>query len=234
MINIGTYPWDNLTLLIDHTQDSSLHNLCMCLILLRWWVYPSDTLLWPSIFDFLSFSIHCWSSNIYCTNVTFVRSPPTIPYTHRTIGPVPHRRPLIWPMDHIITFPFLSLFSFTWCILLRSNQSLIVAPCDRDLTICFAAHEPCARFTYHLYLRLLYLLRKRRKFSTENSDLSSSHLIVSLHSIFTPLHLHSISYSRHPSPYCTIPNLHLTLLCTPWYYVRRPFHRSRIAPLRTT
>ena len=26
---------------------------------------------------------------------TFVRSPPTIPDTHHTIGPVPHRRPLI-------------------------------------------------------------------------------------------------------------------------------------------
>ena len=36
-----------------------------------WWVYPSDTLLWPSIFDFLLFSIHCRSSNIYRINTTF-------------------------------------------------------------------------------------------------------------------------------------------------------------------
>ena len=42
---------------------------------------------------------------------TFAWSPPTIPYTHHTIGPVPRRRPLIWPTDHIVTFPFLSLFS---------------------------------------------------------------------------------------------------------------------------
>ena len=40
-----------------------------------------------------------------------LHSPPTIPYTHCTIGPVPCRRPLIWPTDHIVTFPFLSLFS---------------------------------------------------------------------------------------------------------------------------
>ena len=33
-----------------------------------------------------------------------------------------------------------------------------------DLTIHFAAHKPCAHFTYRLYLRLLYLLWKRRKF----------------------------------------------------------------------
>ena len=96
---------------------------------------------------------------------TFTQSPPTIPYTHCTIGPVPCRRPFIWPTDHIVTFSFPSLFYFTWRILLRPNQSQIVTPRDRDLTICFATHEPCAHFTYHLYLRLLYLLRKRRKFS---------------------------------------------------------------------
>ena len=50
-------------------------------------------------------------------------------------------------------------------ILPWSDQSQNVALHDRDLTIRFAAHEPCARFTYHLYLRLLYLLRKTRKFS---------------------------------------------------------------------
>ena len=59
---------------------------------------------------------------------TFVRSPPTIPYTHCTIGPVPRRGPLIWPTDHIITFSFLSLFSFTQHILSWSDQSQIVAP----------------------------------------------------------------------------------------------------------
>ena len=51
---------------------------------------------------------------------------------------------------------------------------------------------------------------------------------------FAPPHLRSISYSRCPSPYHTVANLRLALLHTPWYYVRRPFHCSRIAPLRTT
>ena len=50
----------------------------------------------------------------------------------------------------------------------------------------------------------------------------------------TPSHLRSISYFRNPSLYRAIPNLRLTPLCTPWYYIRRPFHCSRIAPLRTT
>ena len=70
-------------------------------------------------------------------------------------------------MDHIVTFSFLSLFSITQHILLWPDQSQVVTPCDRDLTIRFAAHKPCAHFTYHLYLRLLYLLRKTRKFSPE-------------------------------------------------------------------
>ena len=97
-------------------------------------------------------------------STTFTWSPPTIPYTHCTISPVPHQRPPIWPTDHVVIFSFLSLFSFTWCILLQPNQSQVIAPCGQDLTIHFSAHEPCAHFTYHLYLRLLYLLRKRRKF----------------------------------------------------------------------
>ena len=37
----------------------------------RWWVYPSDTLQCPPIFDFLSFSLHHRFSNIHCAGVTF-------------------------------------------------------------------------------------------------------------------------------------------------------------------
>ena len=134
----------------------------------HWWVYPSDTLLWPPIFDFLSFSLHHRSSNIYHADVTsvtfawtFAWSPSTIHYTHHTIGLVPCQRPPIWPTDHIVIFSFLSLFSFTRHVLSWPNRSQVTAPRDRDLTICFTAHKPCA---YLLYLRLLYLLRKRRKF----------------------------------------------------------------------
>ena len=49
----------------------SSHNHFPSNSIVRWWVYPSDTLLWPSIFDFLSFSIHHRSSNIYHTDATF-------------------------------------------------------------------------------------------------------------------------------------------------------------------
>ena len=36
-----------------------------------WWVYSSDTLLWPPIYNFLSFSLHCRSSNTHHANTTF-------------------------------------------------------------------------------------------------------------------------------------------------------------------
>ena len=107
-------------------------------------------------------------------------------------------------MDHIITFSFLSLFSFTWRILSQSDQSQIIAPRDQDLTICFAAHELCAHFTYCLYLGLLYLLWKRRKFFPQNSDLSLFCLIVLLRSTFAPsLYLIlpiPFALSHHPEP----------------------------------
>ena len=155
--------------------------------------------------------------------------PPTIPYTHCTISPVPHRRPSIWPTDHNVIFSFLSFFPFTWCILSWPDWSQVVALCNQDLTIRFTTHEPCAHLTYRLYLFCIYS-EKEGSFP-QNSDLSLSHLIVSLRSVS---HLCSISYSRHTSPYHTVLNLHLTPLCTPWYYIRRPFHCSQIAPLRTT
>ena len=154
--------------------------------------------------------------------------------THHTIGPVPCQRPFIWPMDHIVTFSFLSLFSFTWHILLQSDQSQIITPHNWDLTIRFAAHRPCAHFTYRLYFKTFVSTPKKKEVFPQNSDLSSSCLIISLRSIFAPSHLCSISYFQHLSPYRNLVNLHLTPFCTPQYYVRRPFHCSRIAPLRAT
>ena len=135
-------------------------------------------------------------------SVTFVWSPLTIPYTHPTIGPVPHRRPPIWPTDHVI-LSFLSLFSFTQCILSWPNQSQVTAPHSQDFTICFAAYEPCAHFTYCLYLRLLHLLQKRRKFSPElRLEFISSYHFTSLH--LTPLFYFALSthfaLSNHTEP----------------------------------
>ena len=87
----------------------------------------------------------------------------------------------------LLYFSFLSLFSFIQCILSWPDQSQVIALRGRDLTICFATHKLCARFTHHLYLRLLYLHRKRRKFSPElRLTVSSSRLIILLHSVFAP------------------------------------------------
>ena len=122
----------------------------------------------------------------------------TIPYTSLHHQPSTTSETSHMTYDHIVIFSFLSLFSFTRCILLRPNRSQVVTPCDRDLTICFTTHEPCACFTYHLYLRLLYLLWKTRKFSPE----LRLKFILSHH--FTSLHLHTFSISRTPDTLCFI------------------------------
>ena len=85
---------------------------------------------------------------------------PITPLVSYHIGDLPYD---LWTM--LFIFSFLSLFSFTRCILSWPGQSQVIAPCDQDLTICFTAHEPYACFTYHLYSRLLYLLRKEGSFS---------------------------------------------------------------------
>ena len=88
-------------------------------------------------------------------------------------------------------------FSITQHVLLWPDQSQAIAPCGQDLIICFTPHEPCACFTYCLYLKLLYLLQKRRKFSPE----LRLKFILPYH--FTLLHL-------APSPYFTL-STHFTL-----------------------
>ena len=195
---------------------------------------PSNGLLFSTFYHFPYTADPPTSTTPTWPFPTIVRSPLTIPYTHRTIGPVPHQGPPIWPTDHIVTFSFLSLFSFTQCIPLWPDQSQVIAPRDRDLTICFATPEPCARFTYHLYLKTFVSTPKKKEVFPQNSDLSSFRLIISLCSVFTPLHLCSLLYFWHSSPYRTVLNPCLTPLCTPWYYIRRPFHCSWIAPFRTT
>ena len=96
----------------------------------------------------------------------------------------------------------------------------------------------CTRTLCSFYLSFVFKTfvstPKNKEVFPQNSDLSSSCLIILLHSVFTPSHLRSISYFQNPLPYHTVPNLRLAPLCTPWYYVRRPFHCSRIAPLRTS
>ena len=59
---------------------------------------------------------------------------------------------------------------------------------------------------------------KNKEVFPQNSDFKfiSSHRFASLHlRTFAPSHLRTISYFRNPSPYRTVPNLHLTPLRTP-------------------
>ena len=132
--------------------DESTHQiLSYGLLFLTFYGFPYTT-------DPPTRTMPMWPSTV------FVWSPSTIPYTHRTIGLVPRQRPPIWPMGHVVLFSFLSSFSVTQHILSWPNQSQVITPHGWDLNICFATHKPCAHFTYHLYLRLLYLLQKGRKF----------------------------------------------------------------------
>ena len=93
-------------------------------------------------------------------------------HDHHRLYPIPIT-PLAWyhigdlPYDlwtTLLYFPFLVSFLLpdVSCHGLADHKS--IALCDRDLTIHFTAHKPCAHFTYCLYLRLLYLLQKTRKF----------------------------------------------------------------------
>ena len=153
---------------------------------------------------------------------------PIAPSARYHIGDLPYNLRTTW-----LHFPFLVFSPYP-------THSFVVWPITDRRT---ARSGPYHVFRCTQTLCLFYLLfvfktfvstPKKKEAFPQNSDLSLSCLIVPLCSVFAPLHLRSISHSRHPSPYRTIPNLPLVLLRTPWYYVRRPFHCSRIAPLRTT
>ena len=126
---------------LDEPTDESTHQI------------PSNGLLFPTFYHFPYTADPPTFTTPMRPSLTITWSPSTIPYTHHTISLVPHWRPPIWPMDHIVIFSFLSLFPFTWHILLRPDWSQVVTLCDWDLTIHFTTHEHCARFTYHLYLQ---------------------------------------------------------------------------------
>ena len=88
-----------------------------------------------------------------------------------------------------------------------------------------ADHRTVRSGPYHMFRRtrtlcLFYLLfvfktfvstLKKKEVFPQNSDLSSSCLIISLRSIFAPSHLCSISYFRNPSLYHTTS--HSLILC---------------------
>ena len=120
---------------------------------------------------------------------------PIAPLAQYHIGDLPYDLQTM-----LLYFSFLSLLSFTRCILSQPDRSQVITLHGQDLTIHFAAHNPCAHFTYHLYLRLLYLLQKRRKFSPE----LRLKFILSHH--FALLRLHTFTLS------CTSDTLRLIAL----------------------
>ena len=173
---------------------------------------PSNGLLFSTFYHFPYTADPPTSTMPIQPSLTIAWSSSTIPCTHHTIGPIPCWRPPIWPTNHVVIFSFLSLFSFTWHILLWPNRSQVIALCSRNLTICFTAHEPCACFTYRLYLRLLYLLWKTRKFSPElRLKFVLSHCFTSLHlapSLYLILLTHfALSHHTKPPSHTTLHSL---------------------------
>ena len=209
----------------------------------RWWVYPSDTLLWPSIFDFLSFSIHRRSSDIYCADTTFSDLHANL-RDHRQLYPMP-----IAPSAqyHVGDLPYdLQTTSLHFPFLVSSlypTHSFAVRPiADRRTARSGPYHmfrrtqTLCSFYLSIVFKTFVSTPKKKEVFPPElRLKFVSSHRSASLHLLtFAPSHLRPISYFQNPSPYHTVPNLRLAPLRTPWYYVRRPFHCSRIAPLRTS
>ena len=79
----------------------------------------------------------------------------------------------------------------------------------------------CTRTLYSFYLSFVFKTfvstpKTKEVFPLElRLEFALSHRFAPLRlCTFAPLHLRSISYSRHPSPYCTIANLRLALLDT--------------------
>ena len=129
-------------------------------------------------------------------------------------------------MYHIITFFFLSLF-------LLPNAPFH-SPTNHRLSHCVIKTQTLCSFYLSFVFKTFVSTPKKKEVFPQNSDLSSSRLIVSLRSVIAPSHLCSTSYPRHPSPYRTIANLRIASFHTPRHYVQRSFHCSRIAPLSTT
>ena len=158
-------------------------------------------------------------------------------HNHQWLYPIP----IDWPgttleTSHMTHGPccyisFLSLFLFTWHVLPQPNQSQVIAPCGWDFTICFTTHRLCAHFTYHLYLRLLYLLQKRRNFSPElRLKFILSHHFAFLHLVPSPYFAlptyFTLSHCPKPSSHTTSHSLNLhqetiSLLpnCTPQNHI---------------
>ena len=160
-------------------------------------------LQWPPIFDFLSFSLHCRSSDIHCADVTFPNHRAiTIDYT---LYPSRHQPSTTLETSHMTYGPHCYIFL---------SQSLLPDTSCHGPTDHKSLHHTVGTLPYvslhRLYLRLLYLLRKEGSFSPE------LRLKFILSHCFTSLRL-------TPSPYfalltlhsCTILNLHLALLHIP-------------------
>ena len=175
-----------------------------------WWVYPSDTLLWPSIFDFLSFSLHRRFSDIYCADATFSDHHANL-RDHRRLYPIPITPSVRYHVGDLsydlwttsLHFPFL-VFS-----LYPMHSSAVWPIADHHTARSGPYHMFChTRTLCSFYLSFVFKTfvstPKKKEVFPQNSDLSLSCLIVSPHSIFTPLHLCTFALSHTSKTLCCI------------------------------
>ena len=113
-------------------------------------------------------------------SATFMRSPSTIPYIHCTIGLVPRQRPPIWPMDHIVIFSFLSLFSFTWRVLSWPGRSQVNCTVRSGPYHTFHCTQTLCSFYLLFVFKTFVSTPKNKEVFPQNSDLSLFRLIICL------------------------------------------------------
>ena len=143
-------------------------------------------------------------------------------HDHHQLYPIPiapsaqcHVRDLPYDLwTTLLYFPLLVSFLLpnTFCRGLTDHRSSHRTV--RTLPYVSPHNKPCARFTYCLYLRPLYLLRKTRKFSWElRLKFILSHHFASLH-LCTFALSHTSDTLRFIAPYQTSISHHFALLDT--------------------
>ena len=146
---------------IAHCQAMSTNQSATTVGMSRWWTSSSDTLIYPSIFAFPLFPLHCWSTTMYPCRCNHTWSHLHLHFTHtHFIGPAS----LIW-WTHVLWF--------TCFISILSSPNMcppVVQPIMNPRTTqsgtyySFASHEPYAHFIVdHSYLTCLYLPFAQKK-----------------------------------------------------------------------
>ena len=195
-----------------------------------WWICSSDTLLWPPIFDFLLFSLHCKSSNVHHIDATFRT-------THMNLHMITIDYTLYPLQHHVVDLPY-----DLWTTLLYF-PFLVPFPLPNVSCCGLTDHKPLQHavgtlpsVSLHTSLVLIFLIiciwnsciysKKEGSFSPElRLKFVPPYHFALLHLVPSP-----ISHFQLSSHYHTVLNPHFTSSCTPWYHTRRPSTAPKSCP----